>query len=102
VHKNEFIREVAKEVGLPQTMVAQVLSAAVRVIARSLISDQKVVWTGFGTFELRRRSQRRGINPQTREHITIDATSTPGFTASSAFKERVHTGDEAGTDEDEQ
>ena len=89
MHKNEFIREVAKEVGLPQTMVAQVLGAAVRVIARSLSGGQTVVWTGFGTFEMRRRSERRGINPQTRQHITIDATNTPGFTASSAFKERV-------------
>lgn len=102
MHKNEFIKEVAKEVGLPQTTVAQVLSAAVRVVARSLIGGQKVVWTGFGTFEMRQRSQRRGINPQTREHITIDATSTPGFTASSAFKDRVLTGDEAGHDEDEE
>ena len=101
MHKNEFIRQVAKEAGLPQTMVSQVLSAAVRVIARSLIGGQKVVWTGFGTFEVRQRSARRGINPQTRERITIDATNTPGFTASSAFKERVLKGDVGSADEDE-
>lgn len=89
MHKNEFIKAVAKEAGLPQTTVSQVLSAAVRVIAHNLIAGNKVVWTGFGTFEVRRRSQRKGINPQTREKITIEATSTPGFTASSAFKERV-------------
>jgi DNA-binding protein HU-beta len=79
-----------------------VLRAAVRVVARSLITGQKVVWTGFGTFEMRRRSERRGINPQTRERITIDATNTPGFTASSAFKDRVLKGDEGATDEDEE
>lgn len=89
MHKNEFIRAVAKEAGLPQTTVSQVLSAAVRVVGRNLAEGGKVVWTGFGTFEVRRRSERQGINPQTRERIVIDATSTPGFTASSAFKERV-------------
>lgn len=94
MHKNEFIRAVAKEAGLPQTTVSQVLSAAVRVVARNLAEGSKVVWTGFGTFEVRRRSERQGINPQTRERITIDATSTPGFTASSAFKERVINGGE--------
>ena len=46
-------------------------------------------WTGFGTFEMRRRSERHGINPQTRARITIGATNTPGFTASSTFKDRV-------------
>jgi DNA-binding protein HU-beta len=89
VHKNEFIRQVAKETGIPQTVVAQVLGGAMRVILRSLVDGQKVVWTGFGTFEMRRRSQRHGINPQTRERITISSTLTPGFTASSTFKQRV-------------
>jgi DNA-binding protein HU-beta len=89
MHKNEFIRQIAKESGLPQTVVAQVLGSAVRVVARSLIAGQKVVWTGFGTFEMRTRSKRQGINPQTRQRIVIGATQTPGFTASSTFKERV-------------
>jgi len=89
VHKNEFIRQVAKESGVPQTVVAQVLGGAIRVIARSLVAGQKVVWTGFGTFEMRHRSQRHGINPQTRQRITIGSTLTPGFTASSTFKGRV-------------
>ena len=89
MHKNEFIRQVARESGVPQAIVGQVLGAAIRVIGRSLIAGQKVVWTGFGTFEMRRRSQRRGINPQTGEQITIGATLTPGFTASTALKRRV-------------
>ena len=74
---------------MPQTTVSQVLGAAVRVVARSLVVGQKVVWTGFGTFEMRHRSRRHGINPQTRERIMIDSTLTPGFTASSTFKDRV-------------
>lgn len=89
MHKNEFIRQVAKESGVPQTVVAQVLGGALRVIARSLVAGQKVVWTGFGTFEMRHRSQRHGINPQTRQRITIGSTLTPGFTASSTFKTRI-------------
>ena len=89
MHKNEFIRQVARESGLSQGTVAQVLGAAVRVVARALVRGEKVVWTGFGTFEMRRRSERHGINPQTRQKIVIGATHTPGFTASSTFKNRV-------------
>lgn len=89
MHKNEFIRQVAKESGVSQAIVGQVLSATIRVIGRSLIAGSKVVWTGFGTFEMRQRSTRRGINPQTGEQITIAATMTPGFTASSTFKNRI-------------
>lgn len=95
MHKNEFIRKVTREANsnLPQHLsqkeVAEVLGAVVRVIAHSLVAGEKVVWTGFGTFEMRRRSERHGINPQTRARITIEATNTPGFTASSTFKGRV-------------
>lgn len=89
MHKNEFIRRIARESDLPQALVGQVLGATVRVITRALVTDEKVVWTGFGTFEMRRRSARRGINPQTRQNIIIGATQTPGFTASSTFKQRV-------------
>lgn len=98
MHKNEFIRQVARESGVPQATVGLVLGAAVRVIGRALIGRQKVVWTGFGTFEMRRRSERHGINPQTRQRITIGATLTPGFTASSTFKNRV-VGADTGVDE---
>lgn len=89
MHKHTFIKQVARESGLSQTVVTQVLAAAVRVIARALARGEKVVWTGFGTFEVRQRSARHGINPQTRQHIVIGATRTPGFTASSTFKQRA-------------
>lgn len=89
MHKHTFIKQVARESGLSQAVVTQVLAATVRVIARALLQGEKVVWTGFGTFELRQRSARHGINPQTRQHILIGATRTPGFTASSTFKNRV-------------
>ncbi len=89
VHKNEFIRQVARESGLPQTTVSQVLGAAVRVVARSLVVGQKVVWTGFGTFEVRNRQSRQGVNPQTKQAMMIDATQTPGFSASNSLKSAV-------------
>lgn len=89
MHKNEFIRRIARDSGVPQATVGLVLGATVRVITRALVDGEKVVWTGFGTFEMRRRSARRGINPQTRQQIIIGATQTPGFTASATFKQRV-------------
>ena len=86
MHKNEFIKQLAKETTLPQKEVNQVIKGAIELIARRLHEGDKVVLTGFGTFEVRRRRSRRGVNPQTKEHITIPETSTPGFTASNSLK----------------
>jgi DNA-binding protein HU-beta len=86
MHKNEFIKQLAKETALPQKEVNQVIRGAVELIARRLKDGDKVVLTGFGTFEVRHRRARRGVNPQTKEHITIPETQTPGFTASNSLK----------------
>lgn len=90
LHKNEFIREVADRTGETQAVTARVVNEALKLIGESLRDGDKVVLTGFGTFEMRRRSRRRGINPQTREPITIDESATPGFTASATFKGLVN------------
>ncbi len=89
MHKNEFIKQLAKETTMPQKEVNQVIKSAIELIARRLKAGDKVVLTGFGTFEVRRRRARRGVNPQTKERIIIPETSTPGFTASNSLKLNV-------------
>lgn len=86
MHKNEFIRQLAKETGQPQKEVGQIIKSAIDLITERLREGDKVVLTGFGTFEVRRRRARRGVNPQTKEKITIPETQTPGFTASNSLK----------------
>lgn len=86
MHKNEFIRQLARETNLPQKEVSQVVRTTLDIITRTLREGDKVVLTGFGTFEIRTRRARRGVNPQTKEHMTIPPTQTPGFTASTSLK----------------
>lgn len=89
MHKNEFIRQLARETALPQKEVNQVIKCSIELIARTLRDGDKVVLTGFGTFEVRTRRERRGVNPQTKEGIIIASTQTPGFTASNSLKQAV-------------
>jgi DNA-binding protein HU-beta len=101
MHKNEFIRQLAKETGQPQKEVNQTVRGMIELITRQLRDGDKVVLTGFGTFELRKRRARRGVNPQTKEKITIPETKTPGFTASNSLKSSVlgsHNGTAASAD----
>ena len=54
-----------------------------------MAKEEKVVLSGFGTFEMRQRRERRGVNPQTRQAMTIPASKSPGFSASNNLKETV-------------
>ncbi|NJP06458.1 MAG: HU family DNA-binding protein [Chloroflexaceae bacterium] len=98
MQKTEFIKAVTDRIEkesdqkIAQKDVRIVIEMALKVIADTLAQGEKVTLTGFGTFEVRDRQEREGVNPQTREKITIPATKTPGFSASSTLKEQVKGG----------
>ena len=89
MQKTDFIKAVAEKTGATQKTSAEVINAALDVIAAALARGEKVTLTGFGTFEVRERQAREGVNPQTRAKISIPATKTPGFSASSTLKDSV-------------
>lgn len=92
MQKTEFIKAVAERTGTSQKDTKAIVDAALDIITETLAQGKKVTLTGFGTFEVRERQEREGVNPQTRAKITIPATKTPGFSASSTLKERVKEG----------
>jgi DNA-binding protein HU-beta len=59
------------------------------IIAVELDAGRKVNITGFGSFTLKRRSERQGRNPATGETITIPAKNYAHFSASKGLKDRV-------------
>jgi len=89
VQKTEFIAQVAERAGVPKKQARQVIDTALDLIAEQLVAGQRVVLTGFGTFEVRNRQERQGVNPQTKAAMTIGATRTPGFSASNSLKNVV-------------
>ena len=89
MQKTDFVKSVADRANVSQKEAKQVIDAALDIITESLKGGEKVTLTGFGTFEVRQRQEREGVNPHTRQKIKIAATKTPGFSASSTLKEAV-------------
>jgi DNA-binding protein HU-beta len=89
MQKTDFVKSVADRANVSQKEAKQVIDAALDIITESLKGGEKVTLTGFGTFEVRQRQEREGVNPQTRQKIKIAATKTPGFSASSTLKEAI-------------
>ena len=89
MQKTDFVKSQAERAGVSQKEAKMVVDAALDIITETLKDGEKVTLTGFGTFEVRQRQEREGVNPQTRQKIKIAATKTPGFSASSTLKEAV-------------
>ena len=56
---------------------------------KALAAGDKVSVLGFGTFEVRARGARTGLNPRTGEKLQIAATKVPVFKAGQALKDAV-------------
>ncbi len=89
MQKTEFVRVVAERANTSQKEARHIIDTALAVIVESLAAGNRVTLTGFGTFEVRSRRSREGVNPRSAAKITIPATRTPGFSASSTMKAAV-------------
>jgi len=55
-------------------------------ITASLSKGEEVAVSGFGSFVVKKRAARMGVNPRSGEKIQIAATTTPKFKAGKALK----------------
>ena len=65
------------------------VDAFVDVVTEALQKGEDVQFTGFGKFYVQNRAARQGINPQTKQPITIAASTVPKFSAGQALKSAV-------------
>lgn len=89
MNKNELVNNIADETGLAKKDVEVVVNGVLDEVADALSNNEKVQLVGFGTFETRERSSRKGRNPQTGESIDIPASTVPAFRPGNKLKEAV-------------
>jgi len=58
------------------------------VLSDELKKGEKVALLGFGTFEVKKKAAREGINPLTKQKIKIAASTVPAFKFGGAFKDQ--------------
>ena len=62
MNKEELVKEVAKKAKVSQKAAADVLSATIDTVQKTVAKGKKVTLVGFGTFEARKRKARTGRN----------------------------------------
>ena len=90
MNKEELVQEISKKASVTQKEAAEVLSALIETVQKTVSKGKKVTLVGFGTFESRKRAARIGRNPQTGAELKIAASITPAFKPGKALKEKVN------------
>ena len=67
----------------------QAVNAVFEALSKAMSEGEKITISGFGTFEMRERAERQGINPRTREPITIAASRSIVFKPGKSLKDTL-------------
>lgn len=89
MNKNELINSLSEETSFSKKDIAKMLSSFIRIVECTLKKGDKVSITGFGSYWLSKRPARVGINPATKERITLPAINIPRFKPGKRFREEV-------------
>lgn len=89
MNKADLVAKVAESTELSKKDVSKAVEAVFESISEALHLGEKVQLVGFGNFEVRERSARKGRNPQTGEEIEIAASKVPAFKPGKALKEGI-------------
>lgn len=81
MNKNELIDAMAEKAGLTKVQAKNALDAFMCATSETLKKGDKLSLVGFGTFQVKERSARKGMNPKKGEIIEIPAKNVVKFKA---------------------
>lgn len=90
MNKAELIESIAAHANLTKADAARALDATLESISKALKKEERVALVGFGTFNVRLRKSRTGVNPKTLKEIKIPAKNVVKFKAGFELSGRIN------------
>ncbi len=87
MNKDEISRRVYEaHGGLAFSDARKIVDLVLNLIKKRLVNGERVLLSGFGSFTVQRRKDKKGVNPQTGESIIIAGRNTVKFKPSKSLK----------------
>ena len=88
--KKEIINSIYMQIGFSKKVSETILEDVFSLILQNIKINNKVKIAKFGTFTLRKKKQRIGRNPKTKEEKIISERNVILFKASKEFKKYIN------------
>tara|TARA_S200000501_G_scaffold310822_1_gene301201 strand:- start:9 stop:305 length:297 start_codon:yes stop_codon:yes gene_type:complete len=88
--KKEIINSIYMQIGFSKTISETLLEDVFEIILKNIIKHKKVKIAKFGTFTIRKKYERIGRNPKTKERKIISERNVILFKASKEFKSYIN------------
>jgi len=88
--KADIVERVAEKCGISKKDSIDMVESVFNVLKSTLENGEDIKISGFGKFEVKKKHERKGRNPQTGESIIIDARRILSFKPSTILKESIN------------
>ena len=89
MNKTDLVEKIAAGADISKVDAKKALEAAVATMKDALVKGDKIALVGFGTFSISERPAREGINPLTKEKISIAAKKVVKFKAGAELADAI-------------
>ncbi|WP_281183968.1 integration host factor subunit alpha [Trichlorobacter lovleyi] len=88
--KADIAEHIQASTGLSKKESAEMMEAVFSIMKSTLESGETLKISGFGSFIVKQKADRRGRNPQTGESIIIDARKVLTFKPSMVLRQAIN------------
>ncbi|MBO6047976.1 MAG: HU family DNA-binding protein [Erysipelotrichaceae bacterium] len=90
MNKKELIDIVSNKREMTKKDAEMLVNTVFDTMVETMVEGEKVVISGFGTFRINERQERKGVSPKTKDEITIPACRAVTFKPSNRLKEAMN------------
>jgi len=88
--KEKIINNIYHQVGLSKNQSRAVIESLLEIMKKRLGDGDNILISGFGKFEVKEKSPRRGRNPQTTEDLQLRARRVVVFKTSGVLRNKIN------------
>ncbi len=88
--KSYIARTIQDRLSLPANDAYFFINSLLEIMKQTLESGEDIMLSGFGKFQVKDKKNRRGRNPQTGNHLILDARRVVTFKCSDVLKRKMN------------
>ena len=90
ITRADLANSIYQELGISHAESGEIVDAAIEEVILALIAGEQVKLSSFGTFKIRRKKERIGRNPKTKQEVPISARRVVTFHSSNILTRRIN------------
>jgi integration host factor subunit alpha len=93
ITKADLVQRVFQNNDLTKAQAAEAVESFLQIAKGCLAGGEDLLISGFGKFNVKKKSHRRGRNPQTGKELVLEARQVVTFKPSGILRERINNGE---------